>query len=355
MTSHSTPLRGLRSGVLALAAAALMAVPGTVHAQANAGGASLQIPPGARAEGMGRFFNSVSDDAFAPWWNPAGLAFQTGWNVGLMHTKLVPDLADDVFFEYLGGSKYIQGWGGVAATITYLSYGESFATDPDSPDPTGTFSSFEFSPSVAMGTRIVNNLGLGANLKLLHVNLAPDNIASGGKGTTFAVDLGGLYNIPGTSENFFGLGATEYNIGLGVTVANLGPDISLASGQQSDPLPRNLKVGTSFGARTANKTSFLLGVAMEKSLVFEDIPDSIKAGLSFAEKNELLFSGGLEVGIMDLAYGRVGYIYDDVGEIKGATYGAGFYIKNFGLDFASIPQFRELNRVTKISIVARFD
>ena len=83
-------------------------------AQATAGGASLQIPPGARAEGMGRFFTAVADDAFTPWWNPAGLAFMKGWNAGLMHARLVPDLADDVYFEYLGVSNYIEGWGGVA-------------------------------------------------------------------------------------------------------------------------------------------------------------------------------------------------------------------------------------------------
>ncbi len=333
----------------------IVSTPSSTLAQSNAGGASLQIPPGARAEGMGRFFNAVADDAFSPWWNPAGLAFMSGWNVGLMHTKLVPDLADDVFFDYLSGSKYIDGWGGLAATFTYLNYGESFATDPDSPDPTGTFSSFEFSPSIALGTQIVNNFGLGINLKLLHVSLAPDDIASGGKGTTFAVDLGGLYNAPGRSENFLGIGPADYTFGVGVTVANLGPDISLASGQQADPLPRNLKTGVSFKTHTDTKYSVLIGLAMEKSLIFEDIADSVKSELSFAERNELLFSGGLEVGILDLAFARLGYIYDDVGEIKGWTYGAGFYLKQFGIDFASIPQFVELDRVAKFSITARFD
>jgi hypothetical protein len=63
----------------------------------------------------------------------------------------------------------------------------------------------------------------------------------------------------------------------------------------------------------------------------------------------------MEFGILDLAFARLGYIYDDPGEIKGMTFGAGFHLKQFGFDFASIPQFRELDRVSKFSVIARFD
>jgi hypothetical protein len=341
-------------GVIALILIVTAALAPSAYAAANAGGASLQIPPGARAEGMGRFFNAVADDAFSPWWNPGGLAFMKGWNAGLMHAKLVPELADDVYFEYLGVSNYLQGWGGVAATITYLNYGESVATETGSPTEIGTFSSYEFSPSVALGTEVIPNLGLGLNLKLLHVSLAPEEFGDG-KGTTFAVDLGALYRIEHPSDNLFGLGAGTLVAGLGVTVANLGPAISLTEENKSDPLPRNLKVGLSMGGKVPESYSFLVGLAMEKSLISSDIPDTLVDALSFYERNEVLLSGGAEFGLMDLVFGRMGYIYDDVGKIKGWTYGAGFHIQQFGLDFASIPQFKELGRVSKISLVARFD
>jgi hypothetical protein len=332
----------------------LVVGPTPALAASTAGGASLQIPPGARAEGMGRFFTAVANDAFAPWWNPAGLAFMQGWNAGLMHAKLVPDLADDVYFEYAGLSKYLKGWGGVAGTFTYLNYGESPATTEESSDPFATFSSFEFSPSLAIGTPIVENLGLGLNLKLLHVDLAGELLGSEGKGTTFAVDLGALYRWNKDVESLFGSGPGQMNAALGLTVANLGPDISLVDDRQSDPLPRNLKIAAALGAGVPKSYSVLAGFSVEKSLVFVDIPDSTKEQLSFYERNEVLLSGGMEVGILDLAYGRVGYLYDDPGEIKGWTYGAGFYLKAVGIDFASIPQFRELDRVSKFSIIARF-
>ncbi len=331
--------------------------PATAFAGSTAGAASLQIPPDARAEGMGRFFNAVADDAFAPWWNPAGLAFLKGWNAGLMHAKLVPGLADDVYYEYLGVTNSVQGWGGVAGTFTYLNYGTSQATNPGSSEAIGTFSSYEFSPSIALGTTILPNVGVGANLKLIHVSLAPEQYAGqgAGSGTSFAVDLGGLYRMQHQSDNIFGMGAGTMSLGLGATVANLGPDISLTQGKKSDPMPRNLKVGVALGAKIPESYSFLAGFSVEKNLVFSDIPDSIRAKLNFADKHDVIMSGGFEVGLMDLVFGRVGYIYDDPGEIKNWTFGAGFHLKEFGLDFASIPQAKDLDRVSKISLVAAFD
>ncbi|NNF08108.1 MAG: hypothetical protein HKN21_15195, partial [Candidatus Eisenbacteria bacterium] len=163
------------------------------------------------------------------------------------------------------------------------------------------------------------------------------------------------YKMDGSSEDFFGMGPTDLTLGLGVTVANLGPDIALVAERSSDPLPRNLKIALSAGARAPESFSVLAGISFEKSLIFESIADSIKTELSFYERNEVLVSGGVEVGFADLAYGRLGYIYDDPGEIKGMTFGAGFYLQKFGLDIASIPQFRELDRVTKFSVIARFD
>ncbi len=339
------------------------AAPQLALAGSTAGAFSLQIPPGARAEATGRFYEAVADDAFAPWWNPAGLAFSRGLNAGLMHSRLAEGLSDDaVYFEYLGGSTYIEGWGGLAGTITYLNYGESPLTDGSSTQ-LGTFSSFEIVPSVALGTTLLPDLGVGMNLKFIYINLlsgVDDSIRDqlglqGGEGTSFGVDLGALYRRERSVSSFFGSGPATTTLGVGVTVANLGPNISLTQDKQSDPLPRNLKVGLSYGAHVPNSYSVLAGIGVEKSLVFSDFPDSIEATLTFLERHEVIVSGGAEVGINDLVFGRLGYLRDESGGIKAMTYGAGFRLKGFGLDFASIPQALDLPRVSKFSIVARFD
>ncbi|MCA9728067.1 MAG: hypothetical protein KC729_10320, partial [Candidatus Eisenbacteria bacterium] len=49
---------------------------GEVAAQTS-GAQSLNITPGARADGMGRAFVALPDDATANWWNPAALAWRS--------------------------------------------------------------------------------------------------------------------------------------------------------------------------------------------------------------------------------------------------------------------------------------
>jgi len=337
---------------LALGLALAAGLAGDALAQSNAGAKSLQIYPGSRAEGMGRIFSSVADDAFGVWWNPAGLGFAKGPNVGLMHAQLVPGLASDVYYEYLSGGTYLKGWGGIAGTLTYLSYGTSQATNPDSPNPIGEFSSFEVAPSVAMGVTVIPTLALGVNLKLVHVNLAPAEFAGpsgGGSGTTFAVDLGALYKYQIENDNIMGLGAGRWDIGVGLNVVNLGPDLSMVEGRPTDPLPRNAKLSASVGMGVPKSLSFLGGFAVEKSLIFED--SQTTETLSFLQEHEILLSGGGEIGFMDVAFARAGYVKDEPGTISGMTYGLGVRFLQFGFDFASIPQAEDLQRVSKFSLV----
>ena len=90
---------------------ALTTVVQTASAVGEAGVPSMIIPPGARANGMGEAFVAIADDATAAWWNVGGLAFVENNNLALMHSQLVPDLANDVYYEFLGYSHQLQDFG----------------------------------------------------------------------------------------------------------------------------------------------------------------------------------------------------------------------------------------------------
>ena len=94
-------------------------------AVAEAGVPSLIIPPGARPNGMGEAFVAIADDATASWWNPAGLAFLPGRNIALMHSQLVPDLASDVYYEFIGYSNEIRNVGTLSFSLIYLTFPSS--------------------------------------------------------------------------------------------------------------------------------------------------------------------------------------------------------------------------------------
>ena len=97
-----------------------LALPAGITLAQTSGAASLTITPGARADGMGRAFVALPTDASANFWNPAALAYEKGRVFGLMHAQLVPDLADDVYYENLGYAMHLPGWGGIGASLVYL-------------------------------------------------------------------------------------------------------------------------------------------------------------------------------------------------------------------------------------------
>ena len=70
--------------MLCAAAAALSAAPASATKYA---GEFLRIPVGARAIAMGGAFSAVSDDATAPYWNPAGMVYLPYREVIVQHAE----------------------------------------------------------------------------------------------------------------------------------------------------------------------------------------------------------------------------------------------------------------------------
>ena len=321
---------------IALVLVAVLAMPAA--AQVSIGGAqSLYIHPGGRPAGMGDAFVSIADDAVACWWNPAGLAFlESKYNVSLMHSRLVPDW-EDVYYEYAAYAQQIEGLGTFGASLIYLTYGEQQATTPDDPTPFTTFNSYEVIPSLAYGALLGENLGIGFNLKFIYVDLAPASVTvdkQQGSGTTFAADLGVLWKLMDGRWN------------VGGTVQHVGPKIAYIDEDQKDPLPRNLKLGTSYKLVEDEMNSLIVSADYNKSLVIvEDIPNPAIG---------VILNAGAEYTYYDLLSLRAGYVYDEDGEIKDFSFGMGLKYKNFAFDVANVPQAEGLKRPFRFSLTAAF-
>ncbi len=294
---------------------------------------SVTFAPSARGEGMGRAYVAIADDATASWWNPAGLAFLSGRNIAAMHTKLAPGLADDVYYEYLSYVQASEDWGGLGASIVYLTYGDIEGRD-EFGNPTEVFTSYEIAPSVGYGTSLWKDMGVGINLKVIHVNYAPSSVViegKPGKGTTFAADVGVLYR-----RNRWSAGACFQNI---------GPNLTLIDADQSSPINRNLKVGLAVNVWQGNVGRFVAAFDVNKPFVYADDGPILGGG------GEFLFSELLAV--------RVGYLterfYSEWYPIEGVTFGVGLQYRGFRFDYASVPQSKELEeRVSKFAFSARF-
>lgn len=305
---------------------------GSARAQSEAGAQSLLIAPGARSDGMGRAFTAIANDANAVWWNPGGMAFARGHDASFMYTQLVPDLADDVNFSYLAYVQHVEGWGGIGGSVGYLSYGKSLATDEFGND-IGEFTSYEIAPTIAYGTEIVSNFGVGVSLKLVRVDLAPAFVSldgRAGRGTTFAADIGGLVKAPGIKSSF------------GAVIQNLGPNIAYIDEDQSDPLGRNLKVGVGYSPFENEVHRVLVAVDANRFLL---------PGRTLAVD---VWSVGAEYEFNRLLALRMGYISDPRGTIEDMTFGLGLGYRGFRFDYASVPQSEFLERVNRFSASYHF-
>jgi len=320
---------------IALLLVVLAAVP--AGAVSEGGAASLYIEPGARPAGMGSAFVSIADDASACWWNPAGLAFlEQTYNVSLMHSRLVPDW-EDVYYEYAAYAQKIEGLGTIGMSLIYLTYGEQWATHADDPEPYAVFGSYEIIPSIAYGVSLGDRVAIGLNLKFAYVDLAPAEVTVEGKdgsGVTFAGDFGALWRLMDGRWN------------VGGVLQHVGPGIAYIDEEQKDPLPRNLRVGTSYKLISDEMNHLTVSADYNKSLVIaEDIPHPTVG---------VVLNVGAEYRYYDLFSLRGGYVYDEDGEVKDFSFGMGLNIKSYAFDIASVPQAKDLKRPFRFSLTAAF-
>ncbi len=312
------------------------------HAQSPGSSAVpfLLITPGARASGMGESFVSIADDATATYWNPAGMAFHTGTKVALMHAKWLPQLADDLYYEYATATHPIKDLGTVGFSITYISLGLQSITGEDSPEVLGTFSSNEFALAGSFATKVGANNSVGVVLKLIRSNLAPelDNTTQkgDGSGTSFAVDLGYLH------KNLL-----LDRLNLGVNLTNVGPKITYIDAAQADPLPTNLRLGLSYELIKQEYNTLIIGTEINRLLVAQG--DDGKALPVYQaifkawgdeplseEMKHIIYNAGAEYWYNNFVALRAGYHYDRDGRVKYVTFGAGLKYSSLNLDFGYV-------------------
>jgi hypothetical protein len=297
----------------------------------EAGAISLTFGPSVRSEAMGGLYLSEANDYAARWSNPGGLAFVDHNIVGTMFSQLVPGLANDVYFMYGGYVHPTKSIGTMQFDLTYLSYGESQAISDANVD-LGTFKSYEVSPSASIGFKFLPNLGLGVTVKWVRIDLAPssvlpDPLGSGsGTGSSWAFDIGTLYRAD--------------RVRFGAVISNLGPDITFIDQEQSDPMPRSLRVGGMYDVMRSEVGQVRFGAEYEQSLVR-------------LSRSPVYHVGGEFVYLSTFAL-RVGYLNDQEGAVKGFSGGFGFNWGKASLEYANVPQADTLDRPNRFALWLRY-
>jgi hypothetical protein len=301
-----------------------------VSAVSQSGVLFLMIAPGARASGMGEAFVAVADDATASYWNPAGLALQSGTEVAFMHTKWFPEFTTDMYYDFACWSHHLEGVGTVGGHILYFSYGELPYTSEFGPEILDLYHSYEVAVCGSFGAPVAEDVNAGVNLKAIYSDLGPgQNVERGdGKAMSYAADVGLLYQGPIPHLN------------LAAVIQNIGPDMMYIDAGQSSPLPRNLKTGASYHLLETQFNSLLITSEFNLSLV----------------NAEWWANVGSEYWYSQLLALRTGYLYDKYGEVKTATFGVGVQYHRFRFDFGymTAQEGHPLADTMRFSLAARF-
>ena len=329
----------------------------------------LQIEPDSRGAAMGNTGVAIADNAAAMFWNPAGLAFQTGNQVSITHSNWLANFnVQDLFYDYLVGKYYIEGIGTIGTHLTYLNLGEQAVTGEDGPEVISKFNSYELALGFSYGFEVNKNLALGSSLRLIYSSLASGTTVSEQKvnpGSSVAVDLAMLYR-----SDPFSIGGNAAKFSAGFNLSNIGPGMQYTDNAQKDPLPTLLRFGYAFdfdldpdGYNSitiatdvtkimARKESFEIPSgdstiteykaigpveAIFKSWdTFErfDGQETVDVGLM----QQFMIGAGAEYWYDDLFALRSGFYYEDPnnGDRKYITFGAGLRYNLFGIDFSYI-------------------
>ena len=174
----------------------------------EAGAIFLLIAPGAGAQGTGEANVAAVNDAYASYYNPASLAFQTKSSIAGMHVNWLPNLADDIYYDFLAYRRELSGIGSLGMHLIFLNLGSQVQTDAEG-NELGNFNSNMWALTTSLGTNLSESSSLGVGVKLLQQNLGPGAGAEDNEGssTDFLFDVGYL---------------KKYSFGnLGISIANI--------------------------------------------------------------------------------------------------------------------------------------
>lgn len=336
--------------------ALIMSFGNKIEAQGESAVPFLLLAPDSRAGGIGESGGGLADNSAAIFWNPAGIAFLTGSEFSFTHSNWLPQFQLDLFYDYATYRQYMEDLNGsITASITYMNFGEFVRTSSNSPDPIGTFKSFDAALTLGYATKLSNNWGMGFNFRLIHSRLADKPTeAEQGKGvaTSVSFDIAAMYRPEHFEVPFIGDLGNSFS--LGFNLSNLGPKIYYIDQAQADPIPTDLRVG--LAARifqdeynsltyTLDFSRLLIGVADTSGRR----PDFYKALFtSWTDRSftEVLKSVNTAMGL-EYWYGvpsdfmfalRAGFFYEDPdhGNRKFVTLGAGIRYDLYGFDFSYI-------------------
>ncbi|GIK23178.1 MAG: PorV/PorQ family protein [Ignavibacteriota bacterium] len=302
-------------------------------------GQFLKIAPGARALGMGGTYVGVSDDIYAAYYNPAGIAINKGnGQVAFSHTQWLAD----VNFDYAAVSLNLESFGAISFSVTSFRIPEDKVRTFEFPEGNGQYwDAGSVSFAVGYAKSLTDRFSIGFNAKFIRESIWSTS------STGFALDVGTYYITP---FNDLVIGASISNFGTKMKLdgrdiqINYDPDNNTSTGPNNIPakfemdqydLPlifrigfsmdviksRYIRVKAAFDATHPNDNSEYLNAGLE--LAYDELV-FIRGGYKslFLANSEQSFTLGAGINY-EMSSGlsiKFNYAYGDYGRLKNIQY-----------------------------------
>nr|WP_321373643.1 type IX secretion system outer membrane channel protein PorV [uncultured Bacteroides sp.] len=346
----------------------------------NTGVTSLSIAPDSRGGAMGDVGAATDPDVNSQFWNPAKYPFTISRaGVSLSYTPWLRQLVNDIDLAYVAGYYRIGDYQALSASLRYFSLGEVTVGQSSAQDIGYTINPYEMSFDVGYSRMLSENLSAAVALRFIYSDLAYRQDEDVNPGSAFAADVAMYYN------RYVMMGQRECNLAFGMNISNIGSKISYDSGNTSEFIPTNLRLGGSLLMPIDEYNTFAISADANKLLVptrplqkdgetdtdyqdrlqrdyrdmspisgifksFSDAPDGFKE-----EMQEVQWSVGAEYTYHQQFSVRGGYHYENQnkGNRKYFSVGAGFKMNVFSLDAAyliSTAQSNPLDQTLRFSL-----
>lgn len=285
---------------------------GLAQTGANIGLSYLKIGVDARAAAMGEAYTSVSDDASATFWNPAGLAGSGKNSIVLMHNSWLQDINHE-----FAAIQFVNGEHNIAVSLNMMSVtGIELRDDTASENPIGETQALNTYLGISYATHILGDWQIGLQAKYLYEKYYLFT-ADG-----FAIDVGLK------KENILP------EVSWGIVIQNLGKMSALK--EEATRLPLLLRTGLDYALPLHIFDNKPL-LAADFITVFDDIT---------------IVNLGTEVPLGNFVDARFGYVFGR--DSQGITAGFGLKYGAFNIAYAFVPYSFDLGNSHRFSLVVDF-
>lgn len=267
------------------------------------GFAFLKIGVDARAAGMGEAMSSVSTDATAWYWNPAGLAMSDRSGVVFTHNQWIEDVRHNFIGLKLNSRGHYVGLHYLVTGVTDIQQREI-----PSDNPTALFDSHDLALGLTYARQMNDRWAIGANMTYVYERIQESVDA-------LAFDVGLWYNVKYVFDN----DGMDRRWRVGFVLSNCGVSGKMAERQVD--LPRTARLGSSFDIMRSEEGRHRMTVATD---IVKPVAESIRwhVGAEYAFREKIFVRAGYQMGY----------------ESRSISGGIGMAVLNrVRLDYAAVP------------------